>query len=180
MNLDTTTGISIMKIREELDSGPIMHQSKIHMNNNMDTKTLSEILSKLGAKNLILVIEKIENKEIEFKEQDHSKATYAKKISKEEGKIQWNDSAKKILGKINGLNPNPGAWFEYKNERYKVWKAKIVKSKGIAGFTIDNQLTIACKENSLQILEIQKEGKSKMSTEKFILGNPIKVGENIV
>jgi len=180
MNLDTETGISIMKINEELDAGPIMHQAKVNMNQNMDANTLSEILSKLGAKNLIVAIDQIANKEIKFKEQKHSNATYAKKINKHEGKIEWNESAKKILAKINGLTPNPGAWFEHKGERYKVWKAKILESKGKIGFTINDELTIACKENSIQILEIQKEGKSKLSLEKFLLGNPIKIGENII
>ena len=84
------------------------------------------------------------------------------------------------MAKINGLTSNPGAWFEYKGERYKVWKAKILESKGKIGFTINNDLTIACKENSIQILEIQKEGKSKLSLEKFLLGNQIKIGENII
>jgi len=180
MNLDKETGVSIMKITEELDAGPIIHQSKIRINQNMNSKILSEILSKLGAKSLIEAIEKIKNKKIQLKEQDHSNATYAKKINKEEGKIEWSESAIKILAKIDGLNPNPGAWFEYKQERYKVWKAKIVETNGKVGFTIDNKLTIACKDNSIQILEIQKEGKNKLSLEKFLLGNPIQSGENIV
>ena len=87
---------------------------------------------------------------------------------------------KKILAKINGLNPNPGAWVEYKNERYKIWQAKIIESKGETGFTINDKLTIACKEDSIQILEVQKEGKSKLSLDKFLLGNEIKTGENII
>ena len=180
MNLDTETGVSIMKIVEDLDAGPIIHQSKIEINEKMNTQAVSEILSKLGAKTLIDSIEKIKNKETRFKEQDHSKATYAKKISKREGKIEWNETAKKILAKINGLNPNPGAWFEYKRERYKVWKAKIVKFSGEAGFAINDELTIACKDDSVKILEIQKEGKVRLSTEKFLIGNQIKRGENIV
>jgi len=180
MNLDTETGVSIMKIVEDLDAGPIIHQSKIKINENMNTQAVSEILSRLGAKALIDSIERIKNKEIKFKEQDHNKATYAKKISKIEGKIEWNETSKKILAKINGLNPNPGAWFEYKRERYKVWKAKIVESSGQAGFTINDKLTIACKDNCIQILEIQKEGKIRLSTEKFLVGNQIKLGEKIV
>ncbi len=180
MNLDTETGVSIMKISEELDAGPILYQSKININPNMNTKTLSEILSKLGAKTLISTMKKIENNEIKQEEQNHGMATYAKKINKNEGKIEWNQSAKKILAKINGLNPNPGAWFEYKNERYKIWQAKIIESKGETGFTINDKLTIACKEDSIQILEVQKEGKSKLSLDKFLLGNKIKTGENII
>ena len=179
MNLDNQTGISIMKIVEELDAGPVMHQDKIEINEKIDTLTLSKVLSKLGANSILNAINKIEKGEARFKEQNHSEATYAKKISKEEGRINWNQSAKKVLAKINGLNPNPGAWFQYKNERFKVWKAEIVNETSDAGKTINDKLTIACNEQSIRILEIQKEGKSRQSTDQFLLGNKIKQGEKI-
>ena len=180
MNLDNQTGISIMKIVEELDAGPVMHQDKIEINEKIDTLTLSKVLSKLGANSILNAINKIEKGEARFKEQNHSEATYAKKISKEEGRINWNQSAKKVLAKINGLNPNPGAWFQYKNERFKVWKAEIVNKNSDAGKIIDDQLTIACDEQSIKILEIQKEGKSRQLTDQFLLGNKIKYGESII
>ena len=179
MNLDSQTGVSIMKIVEELDSGPIMHQEKIKINEKIDALTLSKVLSKLGAISIINALKKIEKGEARFQEQNHSEATYAKKISKLEGKIDWNQSAKKVLAKINGLNPNPGAWFEYQNERYKVWQAEIVNKSGNAGKTIDDQITIACKEQSIKILEIQKEGKSRQLIDQFLLGNKIKQDETI-
>ena len=179
MNLDSETGISIMKIVEELDAGPVMHQDKIKISENVDGLTLSKVLSKLGAKSIIDAIMKIEKGEAKFHEQNHNQATYAKKILKAEGEIQWNESAKKILAKINGLNPNPGAWFQYKRERYKVWKAKIVNENDDFGKTIDDKLTIACNEQAIKILEIQKEGKSRQLTDQFLLGNKIKQGESI-
>ena len=179
MNLDNETGISIMKIVEALDAGPVMHQDKIPINENIDTLTLSKVLSKLGAKSIINAINKIEKGQARFQEQNHSQATYAKKIAKMEGKINWNQSAKEVLAKINGLNPNPGAWFQYKNERFKVWKAEIVNETSDAGKTINDKLTIACNEQSIRILEIQKEGKSRQSTDQFLLGNKIKQGEKI-
>ncbi len=179
MNLDRETGISIMKVVEELDAGPVMHQAKIVINENTDTQTLTQVLSQLGAKALLDSISKIENGKAKFKEQNHNQATYAKKISKAEGKIEWNESAKKVLAKINGLNPNPGAWFEYKNERYKVWKAEIVNKSGKIGTILNDQLIVSCKDQAVQILEIQKEGKSRQTTKQFLLGNKINQGENI-
>ena len=179
MNLDSQTGISIMKIVEELDAGPVMHQDKIQINEKIDTLTLSKVLSKLGANSILSAINKIAKGEARFQEQNHSEATYAKKISKKEGRINWNQSAKKVLATINGLNPNPGAWFQYKNERFKVWKAEIINKNSDAGKTIDDQLTIACGEKSLKILEIQREGKKRQSTNQFLLGNKIKSGESI-
>tara|TARA_B100000579_G_scaffold330758_1_gene280973 strand:+ start:163 stop:1083 length:921 start_codon:yes stop_codon:yes gene_type:complete len=179
MNLDNETGISIMKIAEELDTGPVMQQNKIKINENIDSLTLSKVLSQLGAKSIIDALRKIEKGEAKFHEQDHSQTTYAKKISKTEGQIRWNENARKVLAKINGLNPNPGAWFEYKKQRYKVWKAKIVNQNGDAGKTLDDKLTISCKDQAIKILEIQKEGKNKQVTEQFLLGNKINQGENI-
>jgi len=179
MNLDSETGISIMKVIEELDAGPVMHQAKITINENTDAQTLTQALSQLGAKALLDSTSKIENGKAKFKEQNHNQATYAKKISKAEGKIEWNKSAKKVLAKINGLNPNPGAWFEYKNERYKVWKAEIVNKSGKIGTILNDQLIVSCKDQAVQILEIQKEGKSRQTTEQFLLGNKINQGENI-
>ena len=179
MNLDKQTGISIMKIVEKLDAGPVMHQDKININENIDALTLSNVLSKLGAKSIIDSIDKIEKGTAEFKEQDHDKATYAKKILKSEAKINWNESAQKILAKINGLNPNPGAWFLYKKERYKIWRAEAVDARNDVGKIIDDKLTIGCKDQSIRILEIQKEGKSKQSTDKFLLGNKLSKGENL-
>ena len=180
MNLDSETGVSIMKIVEKLDAGPVMQQDKIKINENIDSLILSKVLSSIGAKSIINAINKIENGKANFQEQDHSKATYAKKIQKSEGKINWRESAKKILAKINGLNPNPGAWFKYNNERVKVWKAEIISKNGEPGKVLDDELTIACNEQSIKILEIQKEGKSRQSSVKFLLGNKIKQGDNII
>jgi len=180
MNLDNETGVSIMKITEDLDTGPVMYQAKISINQSTDAETLSKVLSQLGAKALLDSINKIADGTAKFEEQDHSTATYAKKINKAEGKIQWNVSAKQVLAKINSLNPNPGVWFEYKKERFKVWKCEVVNKDGEPGKTIDNKLTIACKEQSIKILEIQKEGKNRQVIDQFLLGNKIKQGENIV
>ena len=180
MNLDIETGISIMKIVEKLDAGPVMHQEKISINENTNALKLSEDLSNLGAKSITDIINKIENGKAIFLEQNHAQATYAKKIDKKEGEIDWNDEARTILGKINGLNPNPGAWFNYKGERYKIWKAKVVDVQGKVGTIIDNSFTVACHQQSIKILEIQKEGKTRQKTEDFLLGNNVKKGEKTI
>ena len=179
INLDKETGISIMKINEKLDEGPVCNNYKIEIKDDDNFKTISEKLSLLSAEKIIENIDDIMEDKIVFKEQNHKEATYAKKISKEEAKINWNQSAKIVLAKINGLNPNPGAWFNYKNERYKIWKAKIINTSGNPGTTVDEMLTVACAEQSIKILEIQKEGKSRQQTDQFLLGNKIKIDESI-
>ena len=176
MNLDTETGISIMKITEKLDAGPVILQEKIKINENIDTLTLSRVLSELGARAMLNSLDEIIDGKAKFIDQNHKKATYAKKILKSEAKIDWKKNAKSILAKINGLNPNPGAWFEYDNQRFKVWKAKIINEKNKVGTIINNNLTIACRDQSIQILQIQKEGKNRQSTEQFLTGNKINKG----
>ena len=116
---------------------------------------------------------------MEFKEQLHEDATYANKIEKFEGKIDWNNSAESIVGKINGLYPSPGAWFIYNGERYKVLKAKISNGAGNVGAVLDDYLEISCKYKSIKILEIQRQGRRPQNINEFMLGSQIKKGSNL-
>tara|TARA_B110000259_G_scaffold172298_1_gene204597 strand:- start:2830 stop:3750 length:921 start_codon:yes stop_codon:yes gene_type:complete len=179
MNLDKQTGISIMKITEELDTGPIMKKIEINISSSDTCGKISEKLSKIGSEYIVEVLDDIFNEKNKFTEQDHNNATYAKKIKKDEGKINWEESAKNIIGKINGLNPDPGAWFEYKKKRYKIWKASVFDKIGRAGTILDNNFIIGCKDTSIKIIEIQREGKNKLVLENFLLGINFKTGDII-
>ena len=174
MNLDKETGVSIMKIVEKLDAGPVMRQEKINIINEMNAEDLSNNLSDLSSKLILECIDEIEEGKAKFIDQDEQKATYAKKINKEEGKINWDNSAENILAQINSLLPNPGAWFSFMGERYKILKASISEAEGEKGKVIDNNLTIACKSKSIKVNEIQRQGKNKQSTSEFLLGSKIK------
>ena len=179
MNLDKQTGISIMKITEELDTGPIMKKIEINISSSDTSGKISEKLSKIGSEYIVEALDDIFNEKNKFTEQDHNNATYAKKIKKNEGKINWEESAKNIIGKINGLNPDPGAWFEYKKKRYKIWKASVFDKIGRAGTILDNNFIIGCKDKSIKIIEIQREGKNKLVLENFLLGINFKTGDII-
>ena len=174
MNLDKETGVSIMKIVEKLDAGPVMMQEKINVTSEMNAEDLSNKLSDLSSKLILECIDEIEGGKAKFMDQDEQKATYAKKINKEEGKINWDNSAESILAQINSLLPNPGAWFSFMGERYKILKASISETEGEKGKVIDNNLTIACKSKSIKVNEIQRQGKNKQSTSEFLLGSKIK------
>ena len=176
MNLETQTGISIMKINEKLDSGPVCNSYKLDILENENIESLSERLSLLAAEKILENIDNIFEGKAVFKEQDHSKATYAKKIDKEEGKISWNENAKKIIGKINGLYPYPGAFFSYKGSRYKIIKAELSNTKGEPGVILNDNFEIGCYESSIKVLEIQREGKQIQKIKEFILGTQMKKG----
>ena len=180
INLDKETGLSIMKIAEELDSGPICNTYKINIEGNLNAAEVSERLSSLAAEKILENIDDILDGKSNFTEQDHSKATYASKIEKSEGKINWNDDAKNIIGKINGLYPSPGAFFLYNGERYKILKADIGNGIGNPGEVISNYLEIVCGKNqSIKITEIQRQGKKPQNIGEFMLGSQLKKGSII-
>jgi methionyl-tRNA formyltransferase len=179
MNSEKETGISFMKIEEKLDAGPYMSQVKVKINSQTTTQSLSKELSLIASENIIKCLNLIKNEKANFISQNLDNVTYAKKIEKKESKIIWNDTAQNILAKINSLNPDPGAWFEYDGVRYKIWTAKINERSGSPGAVIDEKLIIGCKDKSLEILEIQREGKNKLSTNIFLRGKKISIGQNI-
>ena len=179
MNLDKQTGISIMKINEKLDTGPVCNSYKLDITDNDNAEILSDKLSALAAEKIIDNIDDILEDNLEFKGQLHEDATYANKIEKSEGKIDWNNSAESIVGKINGLYPSPGAWFIYNGERYKVLKAKISNGAGNVGTVLDDYLEISCKYKSIKILEIQRQGRRPQNINEFMLGSQIKKGSNL-
>ena len=180
MNLDTETGVSIMKIAEKLDTGPVCNTYKINLENNLNALEIGEKLSSLAADKILENIDDILDDKAKFVEQDHSKATYASKIQKSEGKIDWSDAAQKIIGKINGLYPSPGAFFEHNGERYKILKAEIGNGFGNPGEVISNYLEVACGKNqSIKISEIQRQGKKPQNIGEFMLGSQIKKGIKI-
>ena len=136
-------------------------------------------MSKLGAKLILDTLKIIENKKVNFIEQNDFEATYAKKIEKTETRLNWNDDADKVIAKINAFCPNPGCWFELNGIRIKIIKAKQVISKGMPGTILDDKLTIACSKNAIQIIELQKEGKQKIKADEFLKGNKIKTGQSL-
>ena len=111
---------------------------------------------------------------------DSSEATYAIKIQKSEGLIDWKDNAKNIIGKINGLYPVPGAFFILKGERYKILRGEISSGIGKPGEVLNDYLEIACGEKqSIKVVEIQREGKRPQNIGEFMLGSRIKKGDQI-
>jgi len=140
----------------------------------MNAEDVSNQLSKIGSEIISDCLDLIEIGKAKFVEQDHSKATYAKKINKEEAKISWNEEALRIIAKINGLYPNPGAWFLFQGERYKILKATFAGFEGQPGTVLDDNLTVACGTKSIIIQEIQRQGKNIQKAIEFLLGSKIK------
>jgi len=172
---DNFTGISIIKMVEELDAGPILNEKKIALTNAREYGDLYSELGQLGAEVLLDTLERPNLSDM--REQDVSKVTYAPKIKKEDTKIDFNKSAFEIEAKIRGLAPSPGAWFEYRNERLKIFKANVREGSGRPGEIVDTNFFIGCGQNLIQVLEIQRPGKSVLKVEDFLKGWSVTKGD---
>ena len=177
MHNDKETGISIMKIVPKLDAGPYILQKSISINSKDNCESLSNKLSDIGSKLILKALSLIEKGKFEFKDQDETFATYAKKIEKKESEINWDEYSQKLIAKINGLNPYPGVWFSHKGNRIKILEAEIADNQGKAGEVLVENLTVGCKDKSIKINLLQKEGKKVLSAKSFLAGYKILKGE---
>jgi methionyl-tRNA formyltransferase len=180
-NGDQSTGITIMKMNEGLDEGPIIASKEIPITKNTTGKSLIEQISYDSCPLLFDNLEKYLSAKISPIEQDNSRSTYAKKIKKLETKIIWSQNAEDLNQKIRAFYPYPSMWFLHHGLRYKILKANVSEATGEPGKIIKRPLTIACKKGSLNILEIQPEGKTSMSIDQFLLGNnSFSIGTNLL
>ena len=113
----------------------------------------------------------------EFIKQQDELVTYAKKITRDEAKIDWKMTARETIAKINGLNPSPGVWFKHNENRIKIIEAEEINAEGKIGEVLTDDLIIACADKAIKIKKIQKEGKKKLSAENFLAGYKIVKGE---
>ena len=181
MNMDHESGISIMKIVRKLDSGPVLLQSKIKIDQDTTYKELAKKMSILGSKLILDALKLIEEKKAVFLEQNESEASYADKVKKFECKINWNKNANEVIAKINALNSNLGSWFEINGNRIKIIEAKEIKNrKGKPGTLLDENFTIACANNAVRIIKLKKEGKQETTAEEFMRGTKIKIGQSFI
>ncbi len=172
INGERETGLTTFKIEEKVDTGNIYLQEKLPIDEEDNFGTLHDKLSSLGADLVIRTIEKIDAGNYELQYQDASKATPAPKITKETGLIDWSKSAVEIHNLVRGLSPYPGAYFIHSGKIIKVYQSQPVNNIYPQGHIVTNngELIIGCGSYSLQILELQLEGKKRMGTPEFLRG----------
>ncbi len=172
---DNKTGITFMKMDEGLDTGDIVLSKEINIGTNDNHQILEDQLANLGAESFEEFLKLIENKK-DFIHQNNDLATYAKKIEKSETRLNWNESAEKIIRRINAYSPNPGAWFEFDGKRIKILEASLTSQFGKSGTIISDDLIIGCGEKSIQPQILKKEGKEEVNLNDFLRGNKIEKG----
>jgi methionyl-tRNA formyltransferase len=208
LNGETETGVTIMKMDAGLDTGEIVAQARTPILQTENSQILHDRLAQLGAELLVETIPDYADGKISAQPQPVEGASYAAKIKKEDGKIDWNFPAKKILDRLRAFTPWPGAFTflpdamgrtspraeteNLESERLagtlappklhllKIWKAEVFEKTGRAGEILSadkNGIVVACGENALRIIELQREGGRRMNVAEFLAGNPLKAGE---
>lgn len=185
INNEQSTGVTIIKMAEKMDAGPIIMQKQIHIKDEDTSITLAEKLSQLAAELLTGTLRQIKNNDYKLIPQAGI-VTFAPKLKKEDGLIDWRKSAQNIHNLIRGCLSWPGAYTHYKGKLLKIYKAKIsleqqansVSPGEILNVSKDG-ITVATGDRNLIIEEIQIEGKRRMKTEEFIAGHKINVGDKL-
>ncbi|WP_300555703.1 methionyl-tRNA formyltransferase [Maricaulis sp.] len=180
---DEVTGVQIQQMEAGLDTGPILLSETVKIAPEDTSGTLHNKLRDAGALMWSRALSALERGSLEAVAQDEDGATYAKKISPAEARIDWSRPAADLANHIRGLSPFPGAWFELDGEkgpvRIKVLMAEKAGESGNAGEALDDQLTIACGSDSLRLTRLQREGKGVMAAEDFLRGTPVSAGTKL-
>ena len=173
---DKDTGVMVMRMEEGLDTGPVLMRERTAIGR----KTYGELhdeLSHLGADLMARALAALPRGSIAEQPQAADGATYAKKISKEETRIDWTKSAREIDCQIRALSPSPGAWCEAKGERLKILYAEPSSGSGRPGEILDDRLMVACAEGALRLTNLQRAGRGVMDAPELLRGFPLSPGD---
>jgi methionyl-tRNA formyltransferase len=175
---DAESGVMVMKIDVGLDTGDVAMAERLPITDAMTASDLHDALARLGADLMVRAIAALERDALKLTRQSEEGVTYAAKIDKAEARIDWNKPAREVLRHIHGLSPFPGAWSEIADSgdvaRVKILRCELAKGSGAPGAVLDEQLTIACGEGAIRIVELQRAGKAPMKAAEFLRGTPLK------
>ena len=175
---DTQTGMMVMKMDEGLDTGPVAMAETVAIGPDMTAGELHDALMATGAALMVRALDALERGELRLVAQPEDGATYAKKISKEETRIDWSLPARKVHDRIRGLSPFPGAWCEMAGgERVKLLRSTLAEGGGRPGEVLDEALTVACGESAVRLIELQRAGGKAMAAESFLRGAKLGRGD---
>ncbi len=172
INGEKKTGVTIMKMDAGLDTGPILAQKKLKITGDDTYTTLDNKLAKIGLLALLKAVPAYIQGKLRPKVQDNSKATTCKQLSRDDGKIDWGKTAQEVYNIYRGLSPWPGIWTMWNGKRLKLLEIKIVNKKLKNGQVKieDDSIIIGCGKKSIEILQLQLEGKKSMDAKEFLNG----------
>ena len=177
---DAETGVCIMQMDIGLDTGGVVSEHRYAIQPTDTANEVHNALMNLGAEAIVADLQQLKAEgRLKSVKQPEEGVTYAQKLSKEEARVDWNESAAVIERKIRAFNPVPAAWVEYQGKPMKIWRAEVVAQQGRAGEVLScsaDGLVVACGENALKITELQPSGSKRMPIAAFAAGHKIEVG----
>jgi methionyl-tRNA formyltransferase len=175
---DVETGVMVMKMEEGLDAGPIAMAERVPIPFDATAGDLHDRLARLGADLMVRALGALERGTLTLTPQPQAGVTYASKIAKEETRVAWERPWQEVHNHIRGLSPVPGAWFEIAGEGVRVKALRTTKGEGVGvpGTVLDDELTVACGEGAVRILELQRAGRQAMKAHEFLRGTSIAAG----
>ncbi len=175
---DAESGVTIMQMSEGLDSGAIVLQERMPVPSAATAASLEDALAGLGARLIVQALDGLDRGRLEPVPQPADGVTWAAKLTRAEGRLDWHRPAAELERRVRAFAPQPGAWFTHDGERIKVLAAAIApaKGKGRPGVVLDDRLTVACGEDALRLLELQRAGRAAMSAAAFLRGYEIPAG----
>ena len=176
---DAETGVTIMKMDEGLDTGPMAMADRAPIGADMTAGELHDALSRLGADLMLRALAAAERESLTLTPQPQAGVTYAEKVSKNETRIDWAKPWKQVHDHIRGLSPFPGAWFELGGIRVKALRSTKAEGSGKPGTALDDRLTVACGSGVVRLTLVQRAGKQPMSADEFLRGTPVKAGTSV-
>jgi methionyl-tRNA formyltransferase len=176
---DAESGVTIMRMDEGLDTGPMALADRLPIDPDMTAGDLHDALARLGADLMGRALAAAERGTLTLTPQPEAGVTYAAKISKSETRIDWSQPSAHVHNHIRGLSPFPGAWFEHGGQRVKVLRSSRATGSGAPGTTLDDKLTVACGEGAVRLVNVQRAGKQPMSADEFLRGTRISRGERL-
>ena len=177
---DEMTGVTVMRMDESLDTGPVFANAKVAITTQTTAKDLHNALAHMGGALMVSALDGIAAGTLSGIPQSDADITYAPKLGKAEGRIDWSISAAQIERHVRGLNPWPGVWFEHEAKRFKVLDAHVTEHEGPAGTVVAPPLTVACGDGAISIDRLQRSGKGPMTTSDYLRGSPINVGTKFI
>ena len=177
---DTVTGVSIMRVTEGLDAGPVCLTSRVPIGPDLIAGELHDALAPLGAELMVQALAELERGRLDCQPQPEQGVTYAAKIDPAETRIDWSRPAHEVHNHIRGLSPYPGAWFELKvngkRDRIRALRSVLAEGAGAPGTLLDDRLTIACGAGAVRLTEVQRAGKKPMPADEFRRGVKLPAG----
>ena len=171
---DDESGVMVMKMDAGLDTGDVAMVGRVTVTDSMTASDLHDVLAQAGAGLMVRAMTALERGELKLTPQDADGVTYAAKIAKEEARIDWTRPAREVLRHCHGLSPFPGAWSEIDIDgqpvRLKILRCELARGHGAPGELIDTDLTVACGDGAVRIVELQRAGKQPMTAEVFLRG----------